>query len=66
MFIKAVEGRTIRNPVNGAVVGSDAIEVDDNNMFWVRRVRDGDVEIVDQSVDDQSPSADEAHGEEDA
>ena len=44
MKIIPVEGRTVRDPVTHKIVTSE-IEVP-NDVYWNRRVRDGDVEKV--------------------
>lgn len=60
MYVKPAPGKLIRDPETNrllaasaiecskpvTVVPSDGMKVDDNNFFWLRRVRDGDAVIV--------------------
>jgi hypothetical protein len=47
MFVKPAPGRTVRDPHSKALLPDEGREVNDGDLFWVRRVRDGDV-IVEQ------------------
>ena len=42
MKIYPVEGRIVRDPDSMVVLDAPRV-VDDNDFFWVRRLRDGDV-----------------------
>ncbi|ETS31056.1 DUF2635 domain-containing protein [Photorhabdus khanii] len=44
MFVKPVIGRRVRDPVKGVFLPESGAEVP-NNIFWHRRLKDGDVEI---------------------
>ena len=46
MIIKAKEGIILRDPVTKQIVPPDGKEVSDNDLFWQRRVRDGDAIVV--------------------
>jgi hypothetical protein len=43
MLVKPVAGRTVRDPHSLAVLPEEGREVPDNDAFWLRRLRDGDV-----------------------
>jgi hypothetical protein len=43
MLVKPVPGRTVRDPHSLAVLPEEGREVSDNDAFWLRRLRDGDV-----------------------
>jgi hypothetical protein len=43
MMIYPVPGRTVRDPVSFQVLPDKGREVPDSDMFWTRRLRDGDV-----------------------
>lgn len=45
MFVKPVPGRVVRDPVKGTFLPESG-ELVPNNIFWSRRLQDGDVEIV--------------------
>lgn len=51
MRVKPAEGRAVRDPYTMALLPEDGREVADGDLFWVRRVRDGDV-----VVDDKAPA----------
>ncbi|MDC9607053.1 DUF2635 domain-containing protein [Xenorhabdus griffiniae] len=44
MLVKPVAGRRVRCPVRGEFLPESGADVPDN-LFWHRRLRDGDVEI---------------------
>ncbi|TDB43327.1 DUF2635 domain-containing protein [Photorhabdus luminescens] len=44
MFVKPVVGRRVRDPVKGVFLPESGAEVP-NNIFWHRRLKDGDVEV---------------------
>ena len=48
MRVKPKEGMTLLNPETGGVVPVEGIEVSDNDLYWVRRLRDGDAEKVEE------------------
>lgn len=51
MKIKLTPGRAVRDPDNGMLLPEDAaVEVPDN-VFWRRRLRDGDVKRVQEPTE---------------
>lgn len=54
MKIKAKDGVMLRDPVSFKTIAPEGVQVDDNDLFWVRRVRDGDALIVNESPPDNS------------
>lgn len=46
MFVKPAEGRTVRRPDTLVYLLAAGEEVPDGDMFWTRRLRDGDVELA--------------------
>lgn len=48
MHIKPSEGLTVRDPHTMAAIPVEGIDVDQYDMYWVARLRDGDVVLVDQ------------------
>jgi hypothetical protein len=46
MFVKPAPGLKIRDPKSKRHVPEDGIEVPDTDTYWVRRVLDGDVVVV--------------------
>lgn len=49
MFVKPVPGRLVRDPVKGTLLPENGAEVPDDAYFWRNRLRDGDVEKVEQA-----------------
>jgi hypothetical protein len=45
MWVKPAPGRTVRDPRSMAKLPDEGREVPDGDLFWVRRVRDGDVTV---------------------
>jgi Protein of unknown function (DUF2635) len=43
MLVKPAPGRTVRDPRSMALLPEEGRTVPDNDPFWLRRVRDGDV-----------------------
>lgn len=44
MKVKLAEGRALRDPTTHAMMSPDEVrEVPDTDLYWRRRVRDGDV-----------------------
>jgi hypothetical protein len=53
--IRAIEGRRVRDPKHpkrAALKTGDTLDVSEHDIFWTRRLRDGDVELV----HDEAPS----------
>jgi len=46
MFIKPVANKQIPDTVRGGFLPPDGGNVDDNDIYWQRRINDGDVEIT--------------------
>lgn len=46
MLIKPINGKQIPDPVRGGFLPQAGSEVDENDMYWQRRINDGDVEIA--------------------
>jgi hypothetical protein len=46
MRIQLNEGTRLRHPVTRQLVGSEPFEVSNNDLFWARRLRDGDVRTL--------------------
>lgn len=49
MFVKPAPGRVVRDPVKGAFLPESGEQVPDN-IFWGRRIKDGDVEAFDPNA----------------
>jgi hypothetical protein len=49
MFVKPKSGLLILDPSSRAVLPEEGQEVSSADSYWVRRVRDGDVEVVEQT-----------------
>lgn len=43
MFIKPVQGRVIRYPNSDKLLPETGANVPDRDLFWLRRLKDGDV-----------------------
>jgi hypothetical protein len=48
MKVKPAPGRAVRDPRTMALLPPEGREVKDSDIFWVRRLRDGDVIKADQ------------------
>lgn len=48
MRVKPAPGMTVRDPRTMAVLPEEGREVSDDDLFWARRIRDGDVVVEDQ------------------
>jgi hypothetical protein len=46
MKVKPAPGCAVRDPVSMQMLPEDGREVPDDDLYWVRRVRDGDVIVV--------------------
>lgn len=49
MFVKPKDGLSVRCPVRGEALPKEGAEVPDNT-FWRRRLKDGDVNLVQKGV----------------
>jgi Protein of unknown function (DUF2635) len=43
MKVVTAPGRAVRHPVSGALVPPEGMEVNELDLYWARRLRDGDV-----------------------
>lgn len=48
MFVKPKDGLSVRDPVKGTLLPAEGAEVRDS-VFWRRRLRDGDVSVVEKT-----------------
>jgi hypothetical protein len=55
MFIKPVLGRLVRDPVTKTHLPPEGREVSDHDLFWRRRLDDGDVVVVSAPLSAPSP-----------
>lgn len=46
MFIKPKDNKQIPDPARGGYLPADGANVDSNDIYWQRRINDGDVEVV--------------------
>lgn len=49
MKVKPAPGMTLRDPETYAIVPEEGIEVDDSDLYWFRRLADGDAVKVDEA-----------------
>jgi uncharacterized membrane protein len=57
MKVKPAEGRTVRDPESMELLPPEGGIVRDNDPFWTRRVRDGDVEVIAEEAPEPKPAA---------
>jgi Protein of unknown function (DUF2635) len=50
MWVKPAPGRTVRDPRSMAKLPDEGREVPDGDLFWVRRIRDGDVTVEEHAA----------------
>lgn len=50
MFIKPINNKQIPDPVRGGFLPQAGAEVDVNDIYWQRRINDGDVEVAVQKA----------------
>jgi hypothetical protein len=43
MFVKPAHGRIVRDPVSKLAISVDGHNVNETEMYWARRLRDGDI-----------------------
>lgn len=53
MFVKPAPGRIVRDPVKGTFLPESGEQVPDN-IFWGRRLKDGDVQKFDPNASAKS------------
>ena len=46
MLIKPIANKQIPDPVRGGFLPQGGANVDENDIYWQRRIADGDVEVV--------------------
>ena len=56
MKVKPAEGRAVRDPRSMALLSEEGREVPDDDTFWQRRVRDGDVTVEGAATQKQLPA----------
>lgn len=54
MWIVPTEGYSLIDPTSGVIVPAEGMEVPDGDLFWIRRLRDGDC------TEGTAPEAEEA------
>jgi hypothetical protein len=59
MLVKPAPGRTVRDPHTMAVLPADGRDVPDNDPFWLRRLRDGDVTMEQARAAPKAPARQE-------
>lgn len=57
MKVKPAEGRAVRDPRSYALLPAEGKEVNERDMYWARRLRDGDVVPVDTPPARRAPQA---------
>lgn len=50
MKVKPAPGVHLRDPVTMQFISDEGQEVDDNDLYWVRRINDGDAVRVDATA----------------
>jgi hypothetical protein len=60
MKVKPAPGRAVRDPHTMALLPAEGREVKDSDVYWRRRVRDGDVMIVEAKEQPEPGPAKEA------
>jgi len=56
-YIKVKDGKKIRDPRNSVPLPHDRAVRVPYSSYWVKRLRDGDVELVDESQDQEKKPA---------
>ncbi|BBV77023.1 hypothetical protein STW0522RAO56_30770 [Raoultella planticola] len=59
MFVKPKDGLSVRCPVRGEALPKEGAEVPDNT-FWRRRLKDGDVSLVQKGVKNTAQKEDDS------
>ncbi|EKP1130406.1 TPA: DUF2635 domain-containing protein [Klebsiella michiganensis] len=59
MFVKPKDGLSVRCPVRGEALPKEGAEVPDNT-FWRRRMKDGDVNLVQKGVKNTAQKEDDS------
>ncbi|ALU54434.1 MULTISPECIES: DUF2635 domain-containing protein [Klebsiella/Raoultella group] len=59
MFVKPKDGLSVRCPVRGEALPKEGAEVPDNT-FWRRRLKDGDVNLVQKGVKNTAQKEDDS------
>lgn len=56
MKVTPAAGRAVRDPRSMMLLPDDGREVPDDDPFWLRRVRDGDVTVAEAPPPEQQPA----------
>lgn len=48
MFVKAAQDRMVRDPRSKMQIPPEGVEVRDDDSYWIRRIADGDVVVVEK------------------
>lgn len=54
MFVKLVPGHAVRDPATMRLLVEDKVHYVEDNQFWHRRLRDGDVVVIHAPVDGET------------
>lgn len=46
IFVRPIEGIVVKNPRTGLILPADSTTAVEPNQFWLRRIEQGDVEVV--------------------
>jgi hypothetical protein len=57
MFVKPKAGFVVRDPVTKIALPASGAEVSDFDMYWQRRLRDGDIEKATPTADAEAAQA---------
>lgn len=57
MFVKPAPGIKLRDPVTRQFISDEGHKVDDFDLFWIRRINDGDAVKVDAPKPVKAPAA---------
>ncbi|HEV2365400.1 MAG TPA: DUF2635 domain-containing protein [Caulobacteraceae bacterium] len=55
IFVRPADGLIVRDPNTKQLVDPAGFEVDEFDLGWVRKIRDGDVVVVDQAAPALAP-----------
>lgn len=55
MRIRPADGMIVRHPETKQPIPADGIDVDETSLFWNRRIRQGDVVVVDDNPQENLP-----------
>lgn len=55
MRIRPADGMTVRHPETKYPIPAEGIDVDETSLYWNRRIRQGDVLVVNEPAQEDSP-----------